>query len=125
MTSNIIGSTTAYPYLVINASGGNISRLWLNGNGSSAGSNKLSDSYIVGGVNWNSSNNAFFTQTNFMNYSNLNIFKTFLTEVGNSSVGVEVVVNTLRSLDPITSIQYVSSSGNLNSGSALSLWGVK
>ena len=48
LSANVVGSANAYPFLVINGSGGSISRLWLSGNGSSASSNKLSDSYIVG-----------------------------------------------------------------------------
>jgi hypothetical protein len=125
LSANVVGSANAYPFLVINGSGGSISRLWLSGNGSSASSNKLSDSYIVGGVNWTTTTPEFITETTFLNYANQNMFKTFLTSVGNASVGTELVVNCWRSTNSITSIQYLSSSGNLNPGSNFTLWGVR
>lgn len=119
------GSASAYPRIQINGSGANLSRLWLAGNGSSASSSKSSDNYIVGGLYWNTADNAFTTITHIFGYSNTTTFKTLLTRASNASVGVEAVVNTWRTTSAITSFSYYASSGNLAIGSTFSLYGIK
>ena len=125
LVANIRGSVGAYPQILVNGSGANLSRTALTGNGSAASSNRLSDNYIVGAVNWNVGDSAFTTITHIFGYSNTNTFKTLLTRVSNASIGVEAVVNTWRSTSAITSFAYYASSGNLAVGSTLSLYGIK
>lgn len=125
LVANVKGIGTGYPQIQVNGSGSSLSRLGLAGDGSSASSGAYSDNYIVKQTTANSSNFAFNTITNIMNYANTTTYKTMLTRANNASVGVEAVVNTWRSTAAITSFGYYLSGTNMDVGSTFTLYGIK
>lgn len=61
---------------------------------------------------------------NVMNYSNTTTFKTSLHRYNNSGNGTSAQVNLYRSTDAITSIDFLTSTGNFAVGSTFSLYGI-
>ena len=120
------GSGT-YPYVRYNSdSGTNYSRTYLSGNGSAASSGRGSSEnlqYLVGGT-YVDGTFAYNSITHFMNYSNTTTHKTMLSRANNSGVQVDALVGLWRSTSAITSIIVYSSSGNFDTGSTFSLYGI-
>ena len=121
------GSGT-YPYVRYNSdSGTNYSRTYLSGNGSSASSGRGTSEnlqYLVGGT-YIDGTFAYNSITHFMNYSNTTTYKTMLSRANNSGVQVDALVGLWRSTSAITSMIIYSSSGNFDTGSTFTLYGIK
>jgi len=103
---------------------------FLQGNGSSVASTRLSSqnearaSYVSTA---RSTNDGGIIEIDFLSYSNTSIFKTFLSNSGIASEGVDSIVCLFRSLDSISKIDIIPSVGGsiLSSGSTFTLWGVR
>ena len=124
LIANVKGVGTGYPQIQVNGSGSSLSRLVIAGDGSSASSGAFSDNYIVKSLTANSSDFAFNSITNIMNYANTTTYKTLLTRANNASLGVEACVNTWRSTAAITSFGYYLSGTNMDAGSTFTLYGI-
>ncbi len=120
------GSGT-YPYVRYNSdSNTNYSRTWLAGNGSTASSSRGSSEnlqYLVGGT-YIDGTFSYNSITQFMNYSNTTTYKTMLSRANNAGVQVDALVGLWRDTSAITSIVIYSSSGNFDTGSTFSLYGI-
>jgi hypothetical protein len=110
-------------------SGSNYSYTYISGNGSSAGSGRLSGSSTgVLGLRSQSLNTTFtyLSITHFMNYSNTATYKTVLTRSGDATLGVEGGVALWRSTAAVNQIDcYEFAAGAWATGSTLSLYGIK
>jgi hypothetical protein len=60
-----------------------------------------------------------------MNYSNSTTYKTALAKGGGADYGTEAYVGLWRNTSAITSITVLSSSGNMATGSTITLYGIK
>jgi hypothetical protein len=120
------GSGT-YPYVRYNSdSGTNYSRTWVTGNGSSASSSRGSSEnlqYLVGGTYIDGTFN-YNSITHFADYSNTTTHKCIISRANNSSVQTDLLVGLWRSTSAITSIAIYSSSGNFDTGSTFTLYGI-
>ncbi len=125
LMANVRGTALAYPRVLMNGSGADLSRIGVTGSGSTTASARASDNYIVNTAYWNTSDFAFMTTTTILNYASTVTFKPMITTVGNASVAVELVVNSWRSASALTSVQYYASSGNMAAGSTFQLFGVR
>lgn len=125
VVANIKGSANGYSQIQLNGSGASISRLWLTGDGSAAGTGKDANNYIIGGAYVNTGDFAFNSITHIFNYANTTTNKTLLTRASNASVRVEATVNLWQSTSAITSFTYYLSSGNMSAGSTFALYGIK
>lgn len=63
--------------------------------------------------------------TQFLNYSNTTTYKTALIRSNDASTGVDATVSLWRSTAAITSIVIYCASGNLDTGSTFTLYGIK
>jgi hypothetical protein len=115
-------------YLRFNSdTGNNYSATWIQGNGSSAGSSRLSSQSLglVAYPGWGVTtdpNNVFHTTV--MSYANSNVFKTALTSGAVAPNGVSRAVTLWRSTAAITAVTILPGGGNLDAGT-LSLYGIK
>ena len=106
--------------------GTNYSRTFINGNGSSAGSQQASnlDQNSISYSGANTTPYAVITQ--FMNYSNTTTNKTYLSRSNSASDEVITYVGLWRSTAAISTILlFPSSSGSFTSGSTFTLYGIK
>lgn len=129
---NNLTSTTSSPYLCFqfnSDTASNYSSTILEGNGSTASSNRwTSQAQIYTGYNVASgtTSNGMVT-TNFQNYSNSTTYKTTLTRtaiLNGSFPGTGAVVGLWRSTSAITAIKIFQNAGNLNSGSTFTIYGI-
>jgi hypothetical protein len=132
----IIGNlkaTTSTPYLCYqfnSNTASNYSSTILEGNGTTASSNRWSNEtqlYTGYNVGLGTTSDAMVI-TNFMNYSNSTTNKTSLTRVtipNNGAPGTGAVVGLWRQTAAITSIKVFNNAGNLPSGCTLTLYGIK
>ena len=60
-----------------------------------------------------------------MNYSNATTYKTVITRASNANNGVDAVVGLWRNTAAITSINVFLGTGNLDTGSTFTLYGIK
>ena len=110
--------------------GNNYSLTILKGNGTSATSDRRSNIAYQVGAGWDA---GLPTATNFataiihiQNYSNATTNKTSIARGSNAAGGdVTATVNLWRNTSAITSIKLYSGSGNINSGSTFTLYGIK
>ena len=107
-------------------SGGNYSRLYLYGSGSSATSGVTANSTYTQNMNFSNVNtevNRVFIQ----NYSNTTTYKTCLSRVDDAaSLGTVAQVSTWRNTSAITSIQVMTAgTALLQIGTTLTLYGIK
>jgi hypothetical protein len=104
------------------------SRTLLQGNGSSASSNRNSNS--SNGLQMNCATNSqdvnsYPTMVHFMNYTNTNTNKTMLVRAGSTSVGlVEAYVWLYRSTSAITSLVIKANTTTFAAGSTFTLYGI-
>ena len=108
--------------------GSNYSSTWLNGNGTTAASSRLSNRVnglfdIVGYAPIGTNFNAVIAQ--FNNYSNTTTNKTILSRANSAATGTDAVVSLWRNTAAITSIKIYFSSNNLATGSTFTLYGIK
>jgi hypothetical protein len=102
--------------------GSNYSVTRIGGYGSSASSGRYSNQTLMLG-NYSTANTISIWQV--MNYSNSTTYKTALAKGGGADYGTEAYVGLWRNTAAITSITVLSSSGNLASGSTITLYGIK
>jgi hypothetical protein len=103
-------------------SGSNYSATRIQGDGTSASSSRFTNTtYVVG--SYSSTTQASIWQ--FMNYSNSTTYKTALNRGGSGSDRTEAYVGTWRNTAAITSITMLSGTGNLSSGTTLTLYGIQ
>lgn len=116
-------SSDLYPQYKLNTST-TLSRTYVYGDGTTAGSGRSSDNYIVGTNQVYASGFLFNAICHFMNYANTTTYKTVLVRNNNASRGSEGLVSMWRSTDAINSIEYYAS-GNFDVGSTFTLYGIK
>jgi hypothetical protein len=108
----------------------NYSLTILKGNGTSATSDRRSTINYQLAAGWDAglpTSSSFATAIiNIQNYSNASTFKTSLARGSNAAGGdVTATVNMWRSTNAITSLTLYTGSGNLNTGSTFTLYGIK
>jgi hypothetical protein len=112
-----------------NDTGSNYSRTVLQGNGSSASSNRNSNSSNGLQINCATSSqdaNSYPVTIHLMNYANTNTNKTALTRAGGTSVGlVEAYVWLYRSTSAITSLVIKANTTTFAVGSTFTIYGIK
>jgi hypothetical protein len=103
------------------------SRTILYGNGTTAGSGRSSNANEITVNTMPTSGQGFWTivKLSIMNYSNTTTYKTVLNRADLLNDAALASVSMWRSTSAITSIKIYSSSGNLNTGSTFTLYGVK
>lgn len=124
-------STNASIYIRFNSdSGTNYSQTNLYGDGSSAGSARSANQNKAV-VSWYVSPNTaleMVTVTQIMNYSNATTYKTILSRGNRASAsnspGTEASVSLWRNTAAITSLVALPDSGNFDTGSTFSLYGI-
>jgi hypothetical protein len=103
--------------------GTNYSATTVYGDGSSAGSERLSNwsdgSYVTTG-----GGPAMTTIINFMNYSNTTTYKSFLTRGNNMGRWVTATAGLWRSTSAINTIQYRPAGGTIDTGTTFTLYGI-
>ena len=108
--------------------GSNYSRTILNGNGSTASSNRNNNqSYLYTMYKDTAGGDPVMSISQFQNYSNSTTYKTVLTRQETNSGGtksVQAMVSLWRSTSAITSISINSGNANFNSGSTFTLYGI-
>jgi hypothetical protein len=112
-------------------SGSNYSNTFLEGSGSSATSSRESNQTNIQ-ITFNVGNNSTNPSTSivsFMNYSNSTTNKTLLARwnsaTGGTYPGVAATVGLWRNTSAINAIEVFLGSGNINSGSTFTLYGIK
>ena len=119
--------TSGNPYITVNSdTGTNYSITSLSGNGTSATSSRSSSaSFIYFGITAEVRNTMIFMGTvDLMNYSNSTTYKTTLNRGNNASFGTDAIVGLWRNTAAITSITVDLDSGNWNTGSTFTLYGI-
>jgi hypothetical protein len=103
--------------------GSNYSNTYLLGDGSSGSSSRESNR-TNGIISYDSANVQETCLINIMNYANTTTNKTFITRGNDTGLGVISYVNLWRNTGAITSIELRPNSGNWNSGSTFSIYGI-
>jgi len=101
--------------------GSNYSITRIQGNGTSATSARYSNQTSMFGP-YSTANTVAIWQV--MNYSNATTYKTGLARGGGADYGTEAYVGLWRNTAAITSITVLAPSGNLASGSTITLYGI-
>lgn len=102
------------------------SHTWIQGNGSTAASSRLSTRNAVY-LDYNGGTTVGINRhylVNIMNYANTSTYKTFLNKA-TYEYGVEAHVGLYRSTSAISSIQVVTNGYGIISGSTATLYGIK
>lgn len=63
--------------------------------------------------------------TNVQNYANTTTYKTALTRSGSGPTGVDALVGLYRSTSAISRLDVIASTGNFDTGSTFTLYGIK
>ena len=107
--------------------GANYSDTYLEGDGSSAYSGRRSSgNQIFDWANYVSTANTFSADVaHIMNYSNTTTYKTVLARANRPTSNTTATVGLWRSTAAITSIVITANSGNFDTGSTFTLYGVK
>ena len=118
-------AATNFTIQVNGDTGSNYSRTFLNGNGTTATSNRNSaETRIFFGDVGNTTIPSVNT-IHFMNYSNTTTFKTIFGRYGEGDIQTGAVVGLYRSTSAITSITLNSASDNFTTASTFTLYGIK
>jgi hypothetical protein len=118
-------SVNGTAYMTVNSdTGTNYSRTFMYGTGSSVASarttNFASYPFTVGSVSGTFSASI----VHLMNYSNSTTYKTFLTRGNDAADATVALVGLWRNTNAITSINLATASGNFNTGSTFTLYGI-
>jgi hypothetical protein len=109
---------------IINAdTGSNYSFTRLRGNGSSASSDRVSNTstMFLGATSTTQSHSVIY----FQNYSNTTTFKTSLLKESDTNSNIGAVINLYRSTSAITSIKFINNAAtNFVAGSTFTLYGI-
>ena len=123
---SVFSSGGGNTYLRFNSDSSSIySRTQLSGNGSSAASGRVSNTnagYIDAVPNQTPSEVII---VNLQNYSNGQVYKTFLARANNAANGVQASVGLWRQTDAINSILIATDSGTMTAGTQLTLYGIQ
>jgi len=131
---DVVGITTNHQNLALRVgngsidTGSNYSNTTINGDGTSAVSDRYTGNNLIypdywGIVNSASRGNAIM---HFMNYSNTTTYKTVLCRSGRANMETSAVVGLWRSTSAINQIRLVADSTNkIGLGSTFSLYGIK
>jgi hypothetical protein len=127
----VAGNTTGVQEakLVFNSdTGTNYSKTYVSGNGTAASSGRRSNETgcvldAVGGMT--TAVSQYNSQTHIQNYSNTTTYKTVLCRANSTDYGTEALVYTWRSTAAITSIQAICFTGNFQTGSTFTLYGIQ
>jgi hypothetical protein len=103
--------------------GSSYSTTFLFGDGSTAQSINTSNA-AAGNAGYSASTNPMTMIMQLQNYSNATTFKTILVRNSPAANAVSALVNLYRSTSAITSIKFYTTSGNLNTGSTFTLYGI-
>jgi hypothetical protein len=104
-------------------SGSNYSYTRLLGDGTSASSNRASNTTYIENVIGNEMCTAIYQ---FQNYANTTTFKTILSRTAYASSRVSTYVGLWRSTSAITTISFTAEAGStINSGSTFTLYGIQ
>jgi hypothetical protein len=129
LITSLKGATTSnLAKLQFNAdTGANYSNTYLEGDGTNAYSGRRSSgNQIFDWANYVSTVSTFSADvTNIMNYSNTTTYKTTLSRANRPTSNVTATVGLWRSTDAITSIVITANSGNFDTGSTFTLYGIK
>lgn len=121
-------SSAAATSVVINFngdSGSNYSYTYLAGSGGGSGSGRNSNATNTG-ISYETTANARVSViVNLNNYSNSTTYKTILVRSNPTATQVNASANLWRSTSAITSFVLTSLSGNFNSGSVFTIYGIK
>lgn len=105
-------------------SGTNYSQTYLYGSGSAASSGRGSNGTEMNIGNTDQTNNQS-TIINIQNYSNATTYKTAISKGGGATIGAITYVGLWRSTAAINAVRIGVNTGNFNSGSTFTLYGVK
>ena len=124
----IKGSTNSYGQMYVNGdnAGSTYSQTTLTGNGTSATSARNPNApvnYLAQDNNINSTDFTPYT-INIQNYSNTNVYKTWITRAGSAGFGTNATVSLWRNTNAITSITIQLNSGTIATGSTFTLYGI-
>lgn len=100
----------------------------LRGDGSSANSARFTNDSQIANTPGNTNGTANVQVTgirHIMNYSNTTTYKTVLQRFGDTSSQVFAVVGLWRNTAAINTLNIISLTGNFNSGSSFTLYGIK
>lgn len=127
---NATSSSAANSYVRLNSdSGTNYSWTALYGDGSTAGSDRASNTangVLMDYYGYPTTTNPNATIMQFMNYSNTTTFKTVLSRANQASSGADVIISMWRSTSAITSLTLrFTGSQTWSTGSTFSLYGIK
>jgi hypothetical protein len=118
-------STTATKLTINSDTTTNYSITWLYGDGSTAGSFRLSNEppVIINYFN-NTSAQSSMNIVNFQNYANTSVYKTVLFNNSNADVGTDSGVILYRSTSAINNIKLSPATGNYDTGTTATLYGI-
>ena len=115
-------------YTINNDSGTNYSYTYMNGNGTTATSGRMTSTVLGIIDNWaQATSQTMFDPciTQFMDYANTTTYKTILCSSGSANLGVERGVNLWRNTSAINTITLSNAAGNFVSGSTFRLFGIE
>ena len=126
LVSRLQNANANAPYIRLNGdTGTTYSQTYLEGNGSTVTSARgISQTYGYLNLNSDPGNNGFII-IDFLNYSNTNMSKIYLSKTSNSAGAVDFVTGAWRSTTAISTILLASSNGgNYLAGSTATLYGI-
>jgi hypothetical protein len=123
-----VSGTTNVKLRVNSDSGSNYSITYLDGNGTSAVSGRMSNSssFIFTPSSWYAATGFYnVLLVNLTNYSNSTTYKTILTRYGSADRGTLAIAGLWRSTSAISSLEFSTDAGlTLSSGSIFTLYGI-
>lgn len=123
-TANV--NTNAQLYMRLNGDGGsNYSTTYMYGNGSSASSSQQSPYSFAAASRGSVTSERLMSTVQFNQYSNTNVYKTFLTKTSQVNSDVYNSVSRWASTAAISTILFSQTLGNLDTGTTGTLYGIK
>ena len=113
-------------YMQFNSdTGSNYSQTYVRGNGTAASSSRFT-AQSNGWLDFTGANNDLnqMWTAQIMNYSNATTYKTYLSRFSRASTATEAIVGLWRNTAAISTILVGTSSGNILSGTSLTLYGI-
>lgn len=117
-----LGTGSLIKYIDMNAGGAPGAAWVLYGSTSTTGAGYYSTSWldvVNPGANWN------MTIIDIMQYTNTNVYKTYMSRQYGPGISNELVSGTLSDLSAITTLRIVGSANNFGVGSRATLYGIK
>jgi hypothetical protein len=124
IVANIIRTASSDLEFQLNGdTGNNYSTTFLFGDGSSAGSVRTT-SDNAGNAGFSNSTNISTMIMQLQNYSNTTTNKTILVRNSPANNSVSALVTLYRSTSAITSIKFIPTAGNINTGTTFTIYGI-